>query len=143
MTNVPVAPPDLPRVRFDVRYRLADYRAFMFDHLATRAPRMGRLARSLASWRSSVVFAVKSWRLGACSFTVDGAGIMRTALGGSTQFPWADVAAVHRYRTGYLVDTLSGAIPLPYRELDAARRAALDTLFEWHEAADASLSLPR
>lgn len=147
MVHEPGEPPDLPRVRFGVRYRFADYRAFVLDHLATRAPRMNPFARSLAAWASFAAFVVKNQRLGACSFVIDASGLVRTGAGGSAQVPWTDVAAVHRYRAGYLLETRAGAMPLPYRALDTAQRAALETLFDWHERAlarsrpDASLSI--
>src|ERR1700750_174284 len=145
MAHDPGEPLDLPRVSFGVRYRFADYRAFALDHLATRAPRMSALARSLAAWASFAAFVVKKQRLGACTFVIDASGLVRTGPAGSTQVPWTHVTAIHRYRAGYLVETGSGAMPLPYRALDASQRARLERLFEWHDAADgadASLSLP-
>lgn len=74
------------------------------------------------------IFLHKRWRMGSCGFKIDHEGIERvTALGNLTK-SWRDVVAVHRYTQGYLMVFSAGAMPIPYRCLDAAQAQRLRAL---------------
>lgn len=77
------------------------------------------------------IFLFKKRRMPSCSFRIDGGGIERSSRTGTLVRAWSDVAAVRRYRRGYLLLLDKGALPIPYRCLDrgqsdAFRRLALE-----------------
>lgn len=70
------------------------------------------------------VFLVKQRRMPSCSFRIDAAGIERTSRTGTFVRAWSDVAAVRRYRRGYLLVLARGALPIPARCLDQGKLEA-------------------
>jgi len=46
--------------------------------------------------------------------------------------PWKDVTTIYRYEPGYLIEKGRGAMPIPYRCLDAVQRETLEALFAAH-----------
>nr|WP_314540484.1 YcxB family protein [uncultured Massilia sp.] len=74
------------------------------------------------------IFLFKKWRMPSCSFRIDGAGIERTSRAGTFVRAWSDVAAVRRYRRGYLLLLDKGAVPIPYRCLDQTQQEAFRKL---------------
>lgn len=69
------------------------------------------------------VFFVKKRRLPRCTFRIDAQGIERTSHAGTLARAWTDVSGVRRYRRGYLLTFACGALPIPYRCLDAQQDA--------------------
>lgn len=74
------------------------------------------------------IFLFKKRRMSACSFRIDGGGIERTSRTGTFVRAWSDVAAVRRYRRGYLLLLDKQALPIPYRCLDQAQQEAFRKL---------------
>ena len=66
--------------------------------------------------------------MGSCSFTIDHEGIESVTALGRFSKTWRDVLAVHRYSQGYLMVFSKGAIPIPYRCLDAGPSQRLRAL---------------
>lgn len=67
------------------------------------------------------VFLAKKRRMPSCAFRIDAAGIERTSRRGTFVRAWSDVAAVRRYRRGYLLILARGALPIPARCLDGGK----------------------
>jgi len=68
-----------------------------------------------------------------CDFAIDEDRITRTTADGQVVVPWRDVNAIHRYRNGYLVAKVDGAMPLPLRCLTPDQASVLGTLIEKRE----------
>ncbi|WP_440224348.1 YcxB family protein [Dokdonella sp. MW10] len=116
-------------VAFTVRYRLREYLAFVVEHAFDVDPELraaGRWKRVQARVLMVVVatfaFAIKSLRLGRCTFVIDARGLTRGSRLGTASVPWARVKALHAYRPGFLLELAEGAVPLPYRAFDAVDR---------------------
>jgi len=74
------------------------------------------------------IFLLKRWRMGSCGFTIDHERIERVNALGRLSKTWRDVRAVHRYSQGYLIVFSKGAMPIPYRCLDAGQSRRLRAL---------------
>ena len=133
-----------PPIRFTVVYRMREYLALLHEHLPASMRKWelarGKRPRQELNWSSRVGirlllpligvpgFLLKKRRMPVCDFTIDAAGIERRTRDGTLHVAWTDVVQVHRYAQAYLVDKGSGGLPLPYRCLDAAQRAAFERL---------------
>lgn len=108
---------------FSVTYRLREYLSLVRSHVLATAgqPRPTRLDRFNVTVTLAVVgtvmFLIKSRRVGSCEFHVDADGITRTSNEGPVLVPWSDVVALHTYEAGYLIELGEGAMPVPYRVL--------------------------
>jgi hypothetical protein len=119
---------ELNAIRFEVSYRLGEYRQFALDHLGRMAKKPpGLLMQALVSILVVPSFLFKSAKVGRCSFTIDDEGLVRRSSMGELRIPSAEITAVHRYTRGFLVEKRQGAVPIPYRCLDAEQRRALET----------------
>lgn len=128
-----------PFITFEVRYRLREYLSLVSAHaqseLARRRHADGKplRKRDLLGLRLSLwllappIFAFKTSRLGACRFSIDRDGIVRGSKMGEMVMAWSDVRAVHEYPTGYLIAKDKGALPVPYRVLNAQQRRLLQS----------------
>jgi len=138
-----------PPVRFTVVYGLREYLDILGEHLASPAFARSRPGKpvDLSSWHARLclrvmlpllgapIFLAKKRRMPVCRFEVDPAGLVRRAAGGTLRVAWSDVLEVHRYQVGYLIRKADGALPIPYRCLDEARRAAFERLLSRRDAA--------
>jgi hypothetical protein len=68
------------------------------------------------------VFYLKKRRMPVCEFVIDREGIERTSRLGVLRRGWGEVVQVRRYSQGYLVAFARGAVPIPFRCLDAGQR---------------------
>lgn len=75
-----------------------------------------------------VVLRYKMRKHGTCRFRIDETQIERTSKQGTLRIPWHEVVAIHRFSKAYLVEKDRGAVPLPYRCLDAGQATALDEI---------------
>jgi len=129
---------DQSPIEFSVNYRLGEYLTIVRSHVLATAfpPNLGRLQRvfslGLLSVVSTVLFFYKSWRVGTCTFKIDGAGITRDSKGGSFTVPWSDVTAIYKRDPGYLIAKEKGAMPIPFRVLSADQLSRLATLVAPH-----------
>ncbi len=133
-----------PPICFSVIYRLPEYLAILREYLPVQLLEWersrGKKPRDRLSWsaRATValmvpligppIFLRKKRRMPVCRFTIDGDRIVREAGGGLLSVPWSEVVAVHRLKGAWMIDKGRGALPLPYRCLDAAQRAAFERL---------------
>lgn len=76
------------------------------------------------------IFLAKQRRMPSCAFRIDAAGIARTSRRGTLVRAWPDVAAVRRYRRGYLLLLHKGAVPIPMRCMDHAQQEAFRRLVQ-------------
>jgi hypothetical protein len=67
------------------------------------------------------VFYLKKRRMPVCEFVIDRQGIERTSRLGVLRRGWDEVVQVRRYSRGYLVAFAGGALPIPFRCLDAGQ----------------------
>lgn len=67
------------------------------------------------------VFYLKKRRMPVCEFVIDREGIERSSRLGVLRRGWMDVTQVRRYSRGYLVAFAGGAMPIPFRCLDAGQ----------------------
>ena len=123
-------------IRFTVSYRLGEYREVVRDHMSQTVPhvRSSRLARVFTAVFIPLVFALKKRKVGDCEFVIDDAGVRRRAKDGDVLVEWQSVTAIHRYSSSYLIEKNKGAMPIPYRCLDAAQRDRLEQLLRRWEA---------
>lgn len=77
-----------------------------------------------------LIFWYKIRKVGRCTFVIDEDGVERTSKLGVGRTPWSDVVTVHRLSQAYLVEKSKGALPLPYRCLDAGQTLALENFFQ-------------
>lgn len=116
-------------VQFDVAYRLSEYRAFVLDHFATVTHKQpGFFTTIFVSAVAAVTFAVKKYKMPLCSFSIDEGGIRRRTKVGDICVPWSEVAAIHNYSRGFLIEKSHGAMPIPYRCLNEEQRLSLQAL---------------
>jgi YcxB-like protein len=126
---------DVVSIRFEVRYRLAEYVAFATDD----ARSTDAFVRDAARWKQRIfagalgvlavgAFVWKSHRIGRCTFKIDAHGIERTSKRGTSSVPWSRVQAVRVYRRGYVVELSQGAVPVPFRVLTQEAQRAFEHL---------------
>ena len=121
--TTPVAP---PAIEFDVTYDAAEYRGIALDYVRSEGHRPGWFGRAFLYACATLSFACKSRRVGSCSFRVDEAGLRRRSRVGEMTIGWDRVKRVRRLSSCYLVELRKGGLPIPYRCLDAAARAAFE-----------------
>jgi len=98
-------------VQFDVEYRLSEYRAFVLDHFATVThKRPGFFTSIFVSAVAAITFALKKYKMPLCSFEIDEGGIRRRTKAGEISVPWSEVAAIHKYSRGLLIEKSHGGI---------------------------------
>jgi hypothetical protein len=119
-------------IRFEVAYRFPEYRRYVLAHAAGIRGTQGLLWRTLLSIMAAVAFIGKTRTVGKCAFTIDETGVRRRSKDGEMLVPWKNVTNVYRYEPGYLIEKGKGAMPIPYRCLDAAQRETLEALFAAH-----------
>lgn len=137
----------MPAIRFTVRYRLLEYvqlvSAHMQAELARRKRAEGkqlkggerRLLQALLWLICPLMFFYKTLKVGACSFVIDEAGLVRACSGGQIKLPWSQVAAVYEYPAGYLVLECDGAMLVPFRALSPQQRVDLAALIQPYRGA--------
>ena len=138
-------------IRFSVSYHLGEYLSFVRElapvelpaQFEKRGKKLGRISgaivRALVPVAASIGFFFKKRRMPVCAFVIDGEGITRDTADGRLVLPWERVVAVYRFSQGYLVRSAKGAMPLPYRCLDADQRATLDALVDKRQGELASI----
>jgi hypothetical protein len=113
-------------LNFPVRYSLAEYAGFMWEHggYLIRRRRVGFLRTYLMLIKSTGAAALHFVAAGrgklVYDFTIDDHGIVRSCARGVTLISWDDVIRIRRYRRGYLMVLKRGTLPLPYRCLGKA-----------------------
>lgn len=119
-----------PHLGFSVRYRLGEYLAFVTEHsFATEeALRKTRGATRVLAYLfqrvvTTLAYVYKMYRVGRCDFVITPAGVSRRTKRGTSSVQWSSVRAVHTYSPGYLVELQQGAVPIPFRVLDAGQQA--------------------
>jgi hypothetical protein len=115
-------------VEFEVTYNAAEYRSFARDKVAQDGYRPGFFGGLFLFAVASVAFAYKSRKVGSCSFRFDASGLRRRSRVGDMTIPWERIVAVTRFSQCYLVELERGALPVPYRCLDAERRETFERL---------------
>ena len=130
--GVTFAPPSTSfALHFLVRYTLAEYTGFMWQHAGwlIRRRRVGRFNGGYLRVKSTVTAALHFilLRRGSRTYemTIDDHGIVRASDSGVTLIGWDDVRLVRRYRNGFLMVLQRGTLPIPYRCLSEADIAAL------------------
>lgn len=118
-------------LHFLVRYTLAEYIGFMWQH-ATWLVRRRRVFGLNSLWlrfRSTFTAALHFilLRRGSRTYemTIDEHGIVRVSDSGVTLIGWDDVRLIRRYRNGFLMILTRGTVPIPYRCLNQDEIAAL------------------
>lgn len=138
-TGVPavaIAAPAQPEQRpfalhFLVRYTLAEYTGFMWQHAGylIRRRRVGPVNSVYLRLKSTFTAALHFVLLGrgrrTYEMTIDPHGIVRVSDQGVTLIGWHDVRLIRRYRNGFLMMLARGTLPIPYRCLSDADIAAL------------------
>lgn len=131
-------------IRFEVSYQLGEYKSIVSEYILSRRNKKIRQKSSstkVASklpWSIRLAFVVfvplifwyKIRKVGQCAFVIDEDGVERTSKLGVGRTPWSDVVTVHRLSQAYLVEKSKGALPLPYRCLDAGQTLALENFFQ-------------
>ena len=132
-------------IQFSVSYTLSEYLRFIQDHaaivmneeLAARGKlpktKVPFVVRFFVGAFASGMFFFKKRRMPVCEFTIDEDHITRITADGKVIVPWRDVNAIHRYRNGYLVAKIEGAMPLPLRCLTPDQASVLEALIERRE----------
>lgn len=131
----PSAAPPIPlsELHFFVRYTLAEYVSFMWEHggFLIRRRRIRFPASLYLRLKSTLSAALHFIMLGrgrrTYEFTIDQHGIVRTS-GGVTLIGWEDVIAVRTYTRGFMMVLKRGTLPLPYRALSEAQTGAMREL---------------
>jgi hypothetical protein len=121
----------LCELHFAVRYRLAEYASFMWQHgrHLIRRRRVGfpagwyLLVKSTATALLHFILLGRSRRT--YEFTIDEHGIVRNTGTGVTLIDWADVIAVREYTRGPMLVLKRGTLPIPSRCLSQGQLAAL------------------
>jgi len=122
-------------LRFSVRYALAEYLSFMWQHAGylIRRRRVGRAAGWCLQAKSTSAAALHFVAQGRArriyEFTIDEHGIVRASPRGVTLVKWDQVKAVRRYTRGYLLVLAQGTLPIPFRCLELAQMTAMDGWF--------------
>jgi hypothetical protein len=121
-------------LHFFVRYSLAEYISFMWQHGGFL------IRRRRIRWPASLYMRVKSTATAAThfvllrrgrqtyEFTIDEHGIVRTGAAGVTLIDWADVTAVRTYSRGFMMVLKRGTLPIPFRCLGRDDETALQRL---------------
>lgn len=119
-------------LQFPVRYSLAEYVSFTWQHCGflIRRRRIGALATHWLCLKSTATAALHFVMQGRSrrtyEFTIDTHGLVRAAASGVTLVPWRDVSAIRQYSCGYMLVLSRGTLPIPFRCLTTAQRAAMD-----------------
>lgn len=127
-----VAPASPEALHFKVRYALAEYVSFMWQHggYLIRRRRIGKLATWWMLVKSTSAAALHFVAQGRSrhlyDFLIDVHGIVRTSSSGVTLVPWTDVTAIRRYSNGYMMVLRRGTLPVPFRCLDKAQASLMD-----------------
>lgn len=115
---------ELPQLTFSVRYRLSEYLSFASEHAFATEQALRNLtgikrclARASLKSIATPMFLYKSVRVEQCHFKIDPVSISRRSNGGDGIIAWSKVKAVYTYTPGYLIETQSGAMPVPFRVL--------------------------
>ena len=120
-------------VQFKVRYALPEYVSFMWQHGAflIRRRQVGAFTGSWLQIKSTALAALHFVALGRArrvyEFTIDEHGIVRVCGTGVTLVRWDQVDSIRRYSCGYMMMLERGTLPIPFRCLDSAQRAAMDS----------------
>lgn len=129
-----------------VRYRLGEYMRIVTSHVIAELERRNLVQGKKTSLLDAFIlrmcmvlflpplFLFKVWKVGACDFQFDEAGIIRRSKGGELVVPWAEVVAIHSYRAGYLFAQSDAAMPVPLRVLDDKNHAILKHYIVRHQA---------
>lgn len=146
------SPPELPTLHnqaaaqvlpleFSVRYTLAEYVSFMWQH-AHHLIRRRRVAAPASwymlvksTWSAAFHFVLQRRSRHTYAFTVDQYGIVRTGPGGVTLIGWSDVSAIRSYSRGRLLVLKRGTLPIPARCLDREQSERLAGYAAWLRAA--------
>jgi hypothetical protein len=133
--GLPIAAPALAPVPFAlhflVRYTLAEYTGFMWQHAGflIRRRRVGPVNSMYLRLKSTLMAAVHFilLRRGSRTYemTIDFHGIVRVSDSGVTLIAWRDVRAIRRYRNGFLMILARGTLPIPFRCLNQDDIAAM------------------
>ena len=132
MLNVPVS------------YRLQEYLQVLFDFAPLEHHRRAVLSGKAApdgrpkslTWLTkgtlyvvgSAAYFYKVNKVGACNFQVHAGGIDRTSKGGTLKTSWAEVTQVSVLSGSYLVQKSNGAMPIPFRCMNATEREEFEVL---------------
>jgi len=118
-------------LHFLVRYTLAEYTGFMWQHAGylIRRRRVGRFNSHYLRIKSTFTAALHFilLRRGSRTYemTIDEHGIVRVSDSGVTLIGWDDVRLIRRYRNGFLMILKRGTLPIPYRCLKPDDIAAM------------------
>ncbi|MES2151398.1 MAG: YcxB family protein [Pseudomonadota bacterium] len=129
LADAPAAPGEL---HFSVRYALAEYLSFMWQHggYLIRRRRIGRIAGLLMQARSTATaglhFLLQGRARRTYQFTVDAHGVLRASASGVTVIGWDQVRTIRKYSRGFMLVMARGTLPIPYRCLAGGQSAALD-----------------
>ncbi|RJG11194.1 YcxB family protein [Massilia cavernae] len=121
---------------FKVRYSLAEYAGFMWEHggYLIRRRKLGFLRTYLMLLKSTGAAALNFAAAGRgrldYEFTIDDHGIVRSCARGVTLIAWDDVMRIRRYRRGYLMVLKRGTLPIPYRCLGKSDVAGMERYAE-------------
>jgi hypothetical protein len=120
-----------PSLEFSVRYALAEYVSFMWQHAGwlIRRRRIGRLRtwtmRIKSTGAAAFHFIAMRRSRWTYQFTIDAHGIVRVGPGGVTLIDWADVSAIRTYARGFLMILKRGTLPIPFRCLTSEQSSAM------------------
>ena len=123
-------------IEFKVRYSLAEYVVFMWQHSSylIRRRRFSGLPLIWMAIKSTFSAALNFVMQGRSrhiyEFQVDTHGIVRTNSTGVTLVPWGDVVAIRRYTRGFMMVLKRGTLPIPFRCLDEAQRSVMSGFAE-------------
>jgi hypothetical protein len=131
----------LESLEFSVRYTLAEYVSFMWQH-AHHLIRRRRIAAPASwymlvksTWSAALHFVLQRRSRHTYDFAIDQHGIVRTGPGGVTLIGWSDVSAIRRYSRGRLLVLKRGTLPIPARCLDREQSERLAGYAAWVKAA--------
>ena len=118
-------------LHFLVRYTLAEYIGFMWQHAGylIRRRRVGAFQshylRLKSTFTAGLHFVLLRRGSRTYEMTIDPHGIVRVSDSGVTLIAWDDVRLIRRYRRGFLMVLKRGTLPIPYRCLSEGDIAAL------------------
>jgi hypothetical protein len=125
---------------FSVRYTLAEYVCFMWQH-GHHLIRRRRIAAPTrwymlvkSTWSAALHFVLQRRARHSYAFMIDQYGIVRTGPGGVTLIGWSDVSAIRRYSCGRLLVLTRGTLPIPARCLDREQSERLAGYAAWIKA---------
>ena len=76
----------------------------------------------------SAAYFYKVSKVGVCNFQIHSGGVDRTSKGGILKTPWSDITQVSVLSGSYLVQKASGAMPIPFRCMNASEREEFEFL---------------